>query len=495
MANPLDSLAAAAKQTIQTTVEWGFSDSGRRRASDKTDPTFHAYPLDTLRRAALASDFETLFRNADDFPYVTPDKTLKRVIAVLSGNLYPTGSKMTSADDAVNALLQDILRQTRFSLRAENIVNESALMGYCGLRSVWRPDVGRWLLEIKPKEYLVIETETGLPDQVTAIGLEWPTERVDERGRKSTWWRKERWTDAVYEVYADKRQTGPDKPTWKPDDLLTSEPNTYGEIPITLVPHYFDEYGHGAGIVAEPEILTVKALIRLWHKRHYAHLKYCDPNPVRTNHAKPGEPVDMGIGRVIDVQAAQPDTPADFKLLEFAGTPDSLNDEFYALTKTLYAAAGLKAPPPDETFKAGVETAGVALRLQGKEDADTIQTLRDNGYSMVFRHFEKLLRMGARLGLPEYGVINPEDPETYSITAKYPDFFPPTDADIALKIANMKAAELPPDLMGPMIATLFGIDDQAHIDAITTRLEEKEAQQAEMMTRYQTGGGFNAGGA
>jgi hypothetical protein len=482
MTNPLENLAAAAKESakgaIRTGVDWAYGPQGRRNNgnSSKSDPVLGRLPLDTLRRAAFNNVFDTLFQQVDDFPYVVPDKTLKNVIKKLGDNVFPKGTVFSLEDKTANALLQDLIRQTKFQLKTENIITEAALMDWCAVRTVYDDLLDRWLLEVKPKEYITIETVPGVPDEITGVSCIWPTRTVKEGSKAVTYWKKERWTDDVYQAWPEQPQRSNEVPKFKPEDAAT-EDNGYGEIPYTLVPHYFDSDCVGLGVVGPEEILTVKALIRLRHKEHWGHQKYMDPNPVRTNHANPGEPIDMGIGKVIDITQADPNLPADLKLLEFAGMPDSVDKETHDHISGMYAAAGLKPPPLEGNEKAGtnVAIAGVAMRLLDTDDAKTIETLRDNGYSQVPKIFERILRMGANLGRPEFGFVNPEDSETYTVSVKYPDFFPPTDADIAQKLANYEAANLPADIIAPKIAALFGIEDPEAIRKIQAGIEDKRA--------------------
>ena len=478
----MHALASAAKGTVRSTVDWAFGPNkwtqSNRKGSGKSDPIFQRYPLDTLRRAAYHSVFDTLFETKDPsgYPYVVPDKTIKDVVDKLNNLIFPTGTVFKAVNHALENLLDGIVKETKFQLKTEEIVEEAAVLGDCALRSVWDAEKACWLFEIKEKEYLIIESPQGKPEQIDAIGLEWPIIRV-EKGQARRYWKKERWTLELYEVWREKvEKTDGQKPEFKPEDRESSEPNTYGELPITLVPHYFDSDGYGHGIVGAEEILSAKALIRLRHKRHFAHLKYMDPNAVRKNHSDKTEPVDLSIGAVIDIQQVDENMPVDLTLLEYSGIPDSAKDEFYDHVKAIYKAGGLKAPPPDdETFKTGTSSSGVALRLLDKDDFETIKTLRDNGYSQVTRHFEKIFRMGKNLGLPDYAGINPENAESYGITVKFPDFFPPTDDEIALKLANIKAANLPSSIAAQMIATIFGIEDPAIIQQIQSNIDAERA--------------------
>lgn len=484
MQNPLEALEGAAKTNVQNLVNWAFNGGKRNMDSNqkgKTDGVFKKQPMDVLRRAAYHNVFDSLFvHGCDDFPYVTPDKTLEKVIGKVAFNMFPRKTAFTCAEEASNALLKKVLEQTKFDLKTEPTVKESALMGYCGLRSVWVDDIQKWLLETVQKEYLVIESMPGIPGEIVAIGMEWPVERKEGKATR-IYWKKERWTKDLYQVWPEKAQPSEGKPEFKPEEAK-EEPNNYGEIPYTIIPHMYDAKLHGVGIVGDSEILFVKSIIRLRHKRHFGHLKFMDPNPIRINHSNPDQPLDMGIAKVIDLQQADPNMPTDLKLLQFAGMPESVKEEIYDNVKALYEAAGLKAPPPEDVFKAGTDVSGVALRIRDKDDADTIETLRDGGYSNILRHLEKILRMGATLGLPEFSLINPENPETWTVAANYPDFFAPTDEEITAKLMNMKMADLPPELAGPAIAALFGYEEKDQIDAITqAQIEKKALQEAAML--------------
>lgn len=478
--DPASALATAAKTTVRAAVDWAYGPNtwkrNRRKGDGKEDPIFAQVPLDTLRRAAYHSVFSTLFESPDTFPYVVPDKTLKDVVDKLNNLIFPTDTVFKPNNEALEDLLADLLEQTKFQLKTEEVVEEAAVMGYCGIRSVWDEEQEKWLYEIKEKEYLIIETPEGKPEQIDAIGLEWPIVRK-EKGKEVRYWRKERWTLETYELWqAKEEKLNGEKPEFKPEDLELTTENTYGELPITLIPHYFDSQCHGHGVVGPEEILSAKALIRLRHKRHFAHLKYMDPNVVRKNHAAPGEPIDMGIGTVIDLQQIDEKGPTDLTLLEFAGIPESAKDEFLDHVTALYKAAGLKPPPPEEVFKPGTESSGIAIRLLDKDDAKTVQTLRDNGYSQVIRHFEKILRMGANLRLPDYAGINPEDKDSYGITAKFPDFFPPTEDEKAMMIANFKAAMLPTRIIAQKIAAMYGLEDPEDLKEIERNLEDEKAR-------------------
>ena len=490
MTNPLSQLESAAKGAVENVIKWGLSNKPIGKSHwYKSDQVLREKPLDTLRRAAYHNIFDTLFKGTDDFPYVTPDDTIRNVIGKLSSNVFPKGTAIKANDEKVDLLLQQVFKDTNFQLKTESIVMESALMGYCGLRSFYDPFAQKWLLEVKPKEFLIIETVEGQPEEILAIGMEWPVERV-LNNKRVTFWNRERWTKEYWEFWPEKREEiDGRKPTFKREDAFPAVENTYGEIPITIIPHVYSVCEYGVGVVNESEILNAKSMIRLRHKRHYGHLKYMDPNPVIKNRTNPGEPISMGIGEVIDIQAGDPNLPVDMTLLEFAGMPESVKEEMYETAKAIYGAAGLKAPPPEEVLKLGNDqSSGTALRVKDKDDAKTIEMLRDNGYSQVLRHFEKILRMGKNLNLHEYGGINIKNDETWTITAKFPVFFPPTDEEIGLKLANMKAANLPTEIQSPIIAGLFGIDDPEQIAAIQKRLEEQEIMQAEALTKS-----FNAG--
>jgi hypothetical protein len=486
VSSPLNSLANATKGAIRQSLDWALDRRGwqslHRGYATKTDPVFQHRTLDQLRRAAYTCDFDVLFNMADEFPYVTPDRTCREVIGKLSDNMFPTGTKFQHEDKAVSELLQEIIDRSRIQLKLESVVTESAIMGFCGLRTVWVDELERWIVEVKQKEYLSYETVPGVSDEITAIILEWPTrEEVTPTG-KIVYWKKERWTDQVWQQWPEKPEKSGQRPEFKPEDA-TTQPNNYGEIPITLVPHYYDSREFGIGVVSVNEILSVKALVRLHHKQHYAHQKYMDPNPIRKNAVSAGEPLDLGIGKVIDVAAGDPALPVDLTLLEFQGIPESVDKEKFEHSARLYRAAGMKPPPPESILeKTGQEKTGIAIRMLDKDDAKCIETLRDNGYSNVIRHMEKMLRMGKRLKLKGYESINPDDHKTYQVIASYPDFFPPTDDDVAIKIANMNAAKLPPSVMAPRIAALFGIEDEAEKQAIEAALQ-KEQDRLEMETQ------------
>ena len=485
MDNPLLQLKTAAQGLVRNVVASSFDSYGYRisRNGCDTDDVFSKYDMDTLRRCAYRNVFSKLFLTKDQFPYVTPDTTLKEVINKLKDNVFPTGSRITSEDDTINQLVQKIIAESKFRLKAEEIVEESALMGYCAIRSVFNQSLNRWVLDIKPKEYLVIERVPGTLDEYEAIGMEWPIDRDGKR-----YWQKERWTKAVYQIWPEiLEKVDGKKPVFDPEDAVT-EPNNYGEIPYTLIPHFYDSHEIGRGIVQEEQVLSVKALIRLRHKRHYGHLKYMDPNPVIKNRRDAGDPIDLSIGKVIDITSQDENMPVDMQLLEFAGMPDSVDGEKLDHVASLYRAAGLKPPPPEDQNPnaAGTSTAGVALRLLDKDDAKTIETLRDNGYSNVIRHFEKLLRMGKNLNISEYASINTEDEDSYRLSANYPDFFPPTDQDVAMKLANMNAAALPIDIKTRMIASLFGIEDEKELAMLKQELEDKKNLEQALLQ----GGGF-----
>lgn len=189
MDNPLLQLKTAAQGLVRNVVASSFDSYGYRisRNGCDTDDVFSKYDMDTLRRCAYRNVFSKLFLTKDQFPYVTPDTTLKEVINKLKDNVYPTRSSITSEDDTINQLVQKIIAESKFRLKVEEIVEESALMGYCAIRSVFNQSLNRWVLDIKPKEYPVIERVPGTLDEYEAIGMESPIDRDGKR-----YWQKER---------------------------------------------------------------------------------------------------------------------------------------------------------------------------------------------------------------------------------------------------------------------------------------------------------------
>lgn len=476
------SVVNLAKNSIMSVINW--ANNGQTYIPSATPDEM------ALRRAAYDCNFKVLFPDWTKLlphePLLTPDKTIEWVVDKFATNLYPSDTSYQTADQTTTELLQQIIEQTLFVMKTDTICQEAALMGLVGLRSVWSDLKQQWLLEIKPREQLNIVTDPDSRDIITAIEVSYPLTQNNKY-----YWYKERWTDTQYFKWPLKEVAQYQKtpPEFKENEASV-EPNTFGEIPITLVWHTYDPDCLGDAAISCKDILDAKCLIRLRNKRHFSHLEHMDPTVVVVNDDGDSK-IRRGVGQLIRVKSPEPRVQADVKLLESKGVPESVKDEILETTRNIFKSAGLTPPTDDDIISAGTDVAGVALRIRDKGEAETIKTLREKGYSQVLRHLDKLLRMGARTRkLPAYSAVNLADSATWSVEAKFADFFPPTDQDILLKMQILKMSHLSDKEKAEREAQYMGVDAPEEVQAIMDNL----AHERDLMEANTVGPGNPNGG-
>lgn len=439
----------------------------------KTDPIFQFKNRDTLARAAYACDINTLFRNKDVEPYLVYDTTVAKVVNKLAALTFPLGTSFRLDVERNDDPLLGILKETDFYTKTQLVVQEGALMGWCALRSVYSE--GRWITEVKQKE---MTEPTYVGDKLVMIAFYAVREKDGKR-----YWRKESWDFLEHKTWAEKPESRQGvRPEFKEEDAIVV-PNPYGEIPATIVAHRTGVGLIGLPVINEPEIGAQKALVRLRHNLHTAHVKHMSPPVVRKNHSSPGDPLEVGANDVIDIEDGGNDRVCDLKLLEFTGIPESVRHELYDHECLIYSAAGLKPPPADENPTVGTNNSGTALRVLHKEDLDTVEELRAKSYDKVAKHLELVLRMAARIG--EVDGVDPDNEDTWRVVVSFPEFFPNTEQDNQAALMTLNMAELPPALKAPRVCKVLGITDENEVALL---LSHYESQQAMMEPNLSIGG-------
>jgi hypothetical protein len=473
LGNVYGAVTQAAKNIIQNGVSWAFN----VQASQIT--AWHEFMDDcNLRRAAFDNNFGVLFKewNHPKERLLIPDMTIKQLVLKLAINMFPSGTNFTTADKASTELLQTIMENTRLHLKLKHVVEEAAINGFCGLRSVWSDELNEWVIEVKPYEHLEVVTDAEFAEIVRAIYVCFPL--APQPGQPRMWFR-EKWTATEYWRWPLTPEAVPGvRPLFSDEDRgISVETNTFGEIPITLVHHEYDPERIGQPVITEDGIKLARALIRLKNKRHYAHLEHMDPTLV-TKNAPAGQEFQRGVGAHINL-VAEDDQEVGAELLTFEGLPESVQLELDDHIETLFRNAGLTGPKLEEVMKSGTEVSGVALRIRDKGEEDTINTLRLQSYSKVLNHLEMLLRLGAKTRKkPEYRAINPDKQETWQIEADYPEFFPLTPQEILDEMAILEQSHLSAQERGRREAQLLEVDHPDEIQAIIDNLETLQERDA-----------------
>jgi Phage portal protein, SPP1 Gp6-like len=466
MANLIDMAAKKAQSASRAFVYWALSDEARRIEARANSSN--------LRRAVYNNDLRTIFPSWDkgsDEKLLSPDCTAKQIIDKVATNIFPNKTSFSLKDEKANALLQDIIFKTRFDKKAGKMVREAAMQGYCALRSVWLDSISEWLIEVKPFEHLEIVQNTQTPEIIEAIYVCYPFTANGLR-----YWYREKWTAEEYWVWMPVVETTPNKrPVFLDTDRdIKKEANTFGEIPITLVAHEYDEEKIGLPIIKDDDIELVRCLIRIRNKRHYAHLEHMDPTLVTINNEN-DVPIRRGVGAVIALKGDETNTPSA-ELLAMNGLPESVKDELVDNVTILYKNAGLTPPSLEDVVKTGADTSGIALRIRDKDEL-AIETLRDRAYGpAVIQHLGMLLRLGKKTSkLPAYSAISFENAETTDIQIVYPDPFPLTPDEILSHLDVLERSHLSPKQKAEQEAQLFKIDDPDEIAEMERRWEEAEA--------------------
>lgn len=434
--------------------------------------------VDGLMRAAYNNALPALFggvqASASGKPMSTPDFSFRNVIRVFRRNVFPKDTVWRITNDASGKqwdAVQDVLATMKFKQKLNYVVEEASLMGYCGLRTVYDNDTAKWYMNVVRKEQLEITKDPKHQEDIIAIGVVW----YSEEGGK-TYAHKEKWTKELFYTWPRKEVGSLGAPKFN-DKEASTEPNTYGEIPITIVPHLYDPWNVGRGALRHDDILAAQSLVELRDKRKRAHLQFMKPPVVRKNHDDVGSPVCLDPDAVIDLTTGEGEHEADLFLLESQGVPESAIVEIKEWVDGIYDNAGLTPPSQRENFAAGgVVKSGVALEILTEEEEKTINDLRDDGYSEVTRHVEKIVRMGLALkgdaATPFASLKTLASAPNPFIELVFPAISSPSDADISEKISMLRDSHLSAEEKAKREAQVFGITDEAEIGEIQANWEE-----------------------
>lgn len=469
MPSMLEAAQEAARQKAQEVIEWALNAPNLTRAyADKCSPA-------QLKRAVYDCTFDILFpywkAQLPNEPLLTPDRSIEVAVKRFAFNMFPAQTVFNVVDEKLNELLQDINKQIKLDSKCEQIVSEASLMGFVALRSVWSDLVNGWLLELKPFEQTTVEYHPTAHDIVLSVTFSYPM----YIGLKKYWY-KEKWTNDEYWEWplvevGRQVQAEPNMP----DKRAIIVPNTFGEIPVTIVYHRYCAHTPGQSAFNDKDILNAKALVRLRNKKHLTHLEHLDPSLVVVNNSS-NEPIKRGAGAIIRLKSDDPNAPASAELLESAGVPESVDKEINDHVVAIFKGAGLTPPSEEEILKHNkTDVPGVALRIRDKGEATTIETLRIKGYAQVMRHLEKLMRMGAFTHkTPEYSTVNLSDPTSYEVSAKFPPFFPPSDQDVLIKMNILKMSHLSAKEKAEREAQYLDVESIEEINEIQSNIEAEK---------------------
>lgn len=449
----------------------------------------HARPFDlnNSRRALKECDLKALMPewSIPDEPLLIPTGIAHRMIGKFTNNLFPYDTIWMVAkppgqqEPAINQpLLEGIIEQTKFLELLDEIISEAAWLDYCAIRMVAPDNADKWIVEVINREFLELTPDPEDPRDFKYVTVTYP--RIDPDGKK--FWFKERWSKDTVEIWKPvgtriEVQTAPkfDK------DPVKTDVHFYGEIPFTIVYHKYDSKAVGKGTIGKHDVLTLKATIRLLNKQHFSHLVGMAPLlSIKDAKVKSGR-VSRAASSVLMLESdGEAGTGAEVKYVEMGDLPQSVQDELYNYTRELYEMNGLTAPSKEEFAKTGIQDSGVAVRLTSKDDEQTIKTLRGRGYANVIRALEKMLRMGARVGMEAYSSVNPEDPQTWRIECKFSEFFPMTLDDKTKEAGLINLSPLPAEQKAQRWAQVMGVDDPDVINEMAAKLQEEEDMAAEL---------------
>lgn len=438
--------------------------------------------IDGLMRAAYLNALPTLFggvkESASGRPISTPDFSVRNVIGKFRKNMFPKDTVWRINDDKDGKqwqAVQAVLDTMRWKQKLNYIVEEAALLGYCGVRTVYDDENKQWHMDIIRKEQLEIQKDPDHRSEILSVAVTWQT--TNEKGEVLA--HKEQWTKDFCFTWPPIKIGGLlGAPKFQEKDKQ-SEPNNYKEIPITIVPHRYDPWAIGRGALRHDDILAVQTLIELRDKRKRAHLQWMKPPLVRKNHDSIGEPVCLDPDTVIDIRTGEGEHEADLFLLESQGVPESAIVEIKEWVDFIYDNAGLTPPSQIENFAAGgVVKSGVALDILTEEEEETINDLRDDGYTEVSRHVEKIIRMGLALGgnaaTPFMGIKATATPQGGFISLVFPSLTTPSDAEISETLQVLSDSHLSTEEKAKREAQIFGITDETEIQEIQANWEESK---------------------
>lgn len=427
-------------------------------------------------RAYYEDDLDVIFKKVDkDNRPCIPSGLCQSIIDRSVSYLFPEGTTAKIQDEALDKLLQSILQKTKALEKLDMIGVEGHVTGTVGLKSIWLSDEKQWTFDIQCIESLIIDHDPLNAEKISAIRIRFRFIR-QENGLDKEYWYQEQWTETDYTEWNPIPVVPGQVPEFKPEDINQekSGPHGYGEIPITLICHQLQlDTPLGKGEIDKRMRKFSRALAISLSKTGVADQLIQTPAYVRKNSANKDK-ITVKPAGVIDVDTNGEGDP-DFGPLEQHEVPESSFKYQDKLKAMAFEAAQVTNPDIEKEMKAGGTISSVAWKAFNLPFMKKIKKLRVRyGEAGVEAHFEKILRMGKALNLPEYGSVNLEDDASYNVELVYPPFFEPTTAEKQEEVTLYQTANLPAEEEAKRVAGVFDITDEALIQAIQDEIEEKK---------------------
>lgn len=447
-------------------------------------------------------NLEALFENTpkEDMPTV-PSGLVAEIVDNIVSRLFPEGTSIGASEDSqIKDLVDSIVEDIQLLERLRLIATEGAVTGTVYLKSLpkvatslvaepnaqegmevplkeVRSFTGKWSLSI-----LIAEAVTIVTDPLDVENVEKYRIRFRFQDNNSDWfWWQEEWTESDYFEWLPQPFNNGEVPRFDDSTLNqdTSGPHDYGCIPITAIRHKLccdSPYG-------ESEI--DEKLKRYWRAATISESKtevagqFSNTPMYAIINDKSRTHFSLSPHSVLRLMGDGEVTP-DIKAIEHSGTPESVFKAQENLVDKSHRGAQVTSPEFEKEVKGGSSPSSVLYKAVNHKFIEKVKGLRVRyGDAGVEKHIEMILKMGARLGIPDYESINPDDSETYNVEMSYPPFFEATVAEKSEELTLLERSHLPSDVLAQRIAAMHGISNKDVIQQIQDNIElEAEERKA-----------------
>jgi hypothetical protein len=460
-------------------------------------PVEHKTAKDFFKIYGISDDIQEAIRRRDSYHEVmdalfshlpedkrprVPTELIKGVIGKSVNKVFPHGVKFFTENDSLNEKLQDIIDEIDLRAKLFTIGEEGHITGTVALKSIWDDEDEEWIFEIHPREALTLITKENRPEKIIGVRLRYRVE--SPLGSDEFYWYQEEWTENSFTYWPLQREDEGQIPDFTEDKAIV-EPNIYEAIPFTIIQHTYKLGSpYGASEISEQLIQLQNELIISRDDTSLSHQMAAKPTKVRINDSR-GDQIEDRPGAVVDIFSENAHAPADMKLLEYKGVPESVFTAEDRLIDAAHRGRQITSPTQEANLKSGGQLSHVMWQALNQDFVDKYEHLRDNYVTKgVEKHLELMLLIGSRLQTlgktKGYEGINPKDKKTYNVETSFPPAFEMSPQEKREEKTLIESMPYPARLKAEKLANLFGIKDQDIISEMEAIIEQKEQAKAEL---------------
>lgn len=425
-------------------------------------------------RDYFADNLDEIFKKygEDERPNI-PSGLVYEIIVRCASHLFPDDIKFTVAEGLEDSLVW-LVEETDIESKLTNIAEEGMQTGSVGLKSIYRPELDSWTLDILPCETMFIHNQHTDPDTMNSLTIRYKFCVEEGRDKVEYWWQEE-WTPFFYTEWIPQKDTPGQVPefTSRTINQEASGEHGYGEIPVTVIQNQL-ECGslYGTSEVTSQLKLYSRQLAIHYSKIGLGSQLHETPAYKRINDEIQDNKA-LTPGAIIDLKN-DGEGDCDFAPIEHAAIPESAFEFIKIVRDRAFNLAQVTNPDIEKEMKAGGTVSSVAWKSFNLPMVKKIRKMRRRyGLMGVEAHLERIMRMAHALGDARFSQVDPEDLTKYKVSIEYPPFFEPTVEERIAEVSFNEQLHLPAETLAQRLARIAEIDDENIIKAIEAEITKE----------------------